>query len=1018
MRSIGMRRVIGYGAIAAAFALLLFAWMKWRPSAQIRKHVGATVAQLPLSFELNRGQAAPDAKFVARGTGYALLLTGSGEQVLALNSQPHQTPDWHVERQQQASSGSEPRERAERALLRLEFPGSNPAPHVQGEQPMAARSNYLIGNDPGKWLIGVPHYARVRYQEVFPGVDVLYYAKDRQLEYDFIVQPGTDPDSIRMTVQGALGIEQGDSDSLALKTAAGSVLLHKPVAYQQGPGGRTEVACNYVLEKGEVRFGLGDYDHSQVLRIDPVLSYSKPQDALIRAIAVDASGNSYLAGTAGSANFPTTPGAFQHTNGGNADAVINKLDPTGSTLLFATYLGGSGSDSANSIAIDSSGNVIVAGTTRSSNFAISHAFQSTLLGTEDAFFSKLNTDGTQLLYSTYLGGSGAESALGVALVSSGRAVMTGVTSSSNFPTSVGAFQPVSGGGADAFIAKLDTTKSGAASLLFSTYLGGSNRDAAGAIAVDATGTVFVTGLTISSNFPTASPLQATCASCPSGSDTGLIPAAVADVFVTKLNATGTALVYSTFLGGNSGDAGNAIAVDSVGNAYVAGTTFSWSNFPTTAGAFQTLHHGVADAFVSKLNAAGSALLYSTLVGGDGDDGATGVALDSSGNAYLTGFTNSWDFPTVNPLQGPGKGVCDFVLFPDGCSDALVLQMNADGSALNYSTYLGRSDINDSGTGVAVDAAGNAYVAGASDISSFTDLLDLIRFGPPSSAGNDIEPTGFAAKIGPVSVGAEPTAITLTSSPNPSSKGQSVTFTATVTPPDSSGVVNFYVDHASAGSATLNAGAATLTHASLSGGNHSITAEYFGDANFAASTSAALTQVVNNISLTAAQSSVTVTKGGTATFPLTVGQSGALTSAITFSCSGLPTGWSCGFNPTTVPAGSGATQVTLTVQTGRTTGLSLPRAPTGSPRFPGMIWLGVLVLLMLSVITGGQARKAAYLRPGFALAFSALLLLASGCGSGSSQPPQVQPPQPFTVSLAVNATSDTTTASKPFTITVK
>jgi hypothetical protein len=305
------------------------------------------------------------------------------------------------------------------------------------------------------------------------------------------------------------------------------------------------------------------------------------------------------------------------------------------------------------------------------------------------------------------------------------------------------------------------------------------------------------------------------------------------------------------------------------------------------------------------------------------------------------------------------------------------------------------------------------VAGASNISSFTDLLDLIGFGPPISASNDIEPTGFAAKIGPVSGGAEPTAIALASSPNPSSQGQSVTFTATVTPPDSSGVVNFYVDRASAGSANLNAGSAMLTHASLSGGNHSITAEYFGDANFAASTSAALTQVVNNISLTAAQSSVTVANGGRATFPLTVGQVGALTSAITFSCSGLPTGWSCGFNPTTVPAGSGATQVTLTVQTGSTTGLSLPRAPTGSRRFPGLIWLGVLVLLMLAVIAGGQARKAAYLRPGFALGFSALLLLASGCGSGSSHPPQ-----PFTVSLAVNATSDTTAASMPFTITVK
>ena len=1016
MRSMGMWKLMGY-AFAATFTLFAFAWMKWAPSERIQRHERTAVTQLPLSFEVNRGQAAGDTEFVARSAGYTMLLTDRGEPVLALDSQSHKAARPDAKRQLLASSESGLRKPTGRDVLRLRFPSGNPAPQMEGEQLLPGRSNYLLGNDPQKWLIGIPHYARVRYHGVFPGVDVLYYVNERQLEYDFIIQPGNSPDSIRMAANGAQRIEQSDSGGLILNTASGSVELHRPTAYQQGADGRREVSCNYVLDKDEIRFAIGDYDRSQVLRIDPVLSYSKPLDSFVRAIAVDASGNSYLAGSTVSANFPTTANAFQHLNGGNADAVIAKLDPTGSTLLFATYLGGNGYDSANSIAIDSSGDVVVAGTTRSTNLPINHAFQSTLLGTEDSFLSKLNTDGTQLLYSTYLGGSGSEWALGVALDSSGRAAMTGVTSSSNFPTSLGALQTIFGGGDwDAFIAQIDTTKSGVASLLFSTYLGGSNRDAGGAVAVDVTGSVFVTGLTISSNFPTANPMQASCASCPTGSDTNLVPAGVADAFVSKLNATGTALVYSTFLGGNSGDAGNAIAVDSAGNAYVSGTTFSWRGFPTTAGAFQTTlgdDGGYGDGFVFKLDSSGSVPVYSTLVGGDGDDRFVGIALDRSDNAYLTGFTNSTDFPSVDALQGPGGGVCDFVLFPDYCSDVVVAELNASGSALLYSTYLGHANINESGTAIAVDSAGNTYVAGATNIIGDTDLLSLIRLGPPSSASNDIEPTGFVAKIGRASIGTGPTSVSLTSSPNPSSIGQSVTFTATVTPPGASGVVNFRVDNASIGSVTLNAGEAKLSHAPLSGGNHSFRAEYLGDARYAASTSASLTQIVNSISLTAAQSSATTAKGGTATFPLTVGQTGSLASAITFSCSGLPGGWSCGFNPAIVSAGSGPTQVALTVQAGSATAQNLPRALMGSFRSPGITWPGFLALLTLAIVLRGRVRKVICLRPAVALACAALLLLASGCGSDSSQQPQSSK-----VNFTVNAESDTTTTSMPLTIVVR
>lgn len=999
MRVVNRRRVAALIVLASLVALFI-TWMNWIPSAPTRKHKVVT-AQLPLTFEVNRGQAAADAKFVARGSGYALLLTDRGEPVLALHGRPRRPVQPHSERNRQARRADELREPAERVLLRLEFPGSNPAPLVQGEQPMPGHSNYLTGNDPKKWLTGVPHYARVRYHEVYSGVDLLYYAKDQQVEYDFIVRPGTNPDSIRLRVKGAQGIDRGELGSLALKTAAGRVLLNKPVAYQQGPDGEREVACNYLLDKGEVRFALGDYDRSQVLRIDPVLSYAARLDAFINAIAVDASGNSYLAGTTHSANFPTTPGAFQPTHGGTSDALIAKLDPTGSTLLFATYLGGSGRDFAGGIALDSSGNVIVAGYTDSANFPTANAFQSACASCPstnfDAFVTKLNATGMQVLYSTYLGGLGLDLASGVALDASGRVLVTGSTNSSNFPTSTGAYQAAYGGNDDAFIAKVDTTKSGTASLLFSTYLGGSGEDAGSAIALNAEGFAFVTGRTRSANFPTANAFQSACASCAA-------PILEYDAFVSKLNPNATALVYSTFLGGNARDTASDIVVDSIGNAYVAGHTSS-NDFPITTGAFQTSFHGLADAFVTKLNTAGAALQYSSFIGGGDFDAATGIALDSSGNAYLSGLSSSADFPTVNPLQGYGGGACDINGFGFGpCSDAIVTQINTSGSMLIFSTHLG-GGADDFGAGIAVDTAGNAFVAGTAGVTF-----------PSTQGALQMSGAGFAAKISRVNTGTQPTSATLTSSPNPSNQGQSVTFTATVTPVGATGLVIFRDGNTVIGSASLNdSGLAAFSPSSFSGASHSITVEYLGDADFAPSTSTVLTQVVNSISLMAAQTSATVSRGGTATFPLTVGQAGALTSAIAFSCSGLPVGWNCGFNPMTVPAGSGPTQVTLTLQVGSATAQSLPRTPIMESPLPDNAWLGAVALLMLGFLLAVRRRKLVWPRSAAVLGLTSLLLLVAGCGGVSDRQ---SPPQPVTANFTVNAASGSTTASTTLIITVR
>jgi hypothetical protein len=376
-------------------------------------------------------------------------------------------------------------------------------------------------------------------------------------------------------------------------------------------------------------------------------------------IAVDSAGNAYVTGSTASTNFPTTPGAFQTIAGSPGDAFVTKLDPTGSALVYSTYLGGSGnSDQGLSITVDSTGNAYVTGFTDSLNFPAKNAFQPAFGGgLSDAFVTKLNAAGSALLYSTYLGGSGDEQGHGIALDSVGNVYVSGNTGSANFPVTPGVFQTALGGVGDAFVAKLDPAASGAASLLYSTYLGGNGSDEGFGIAVDSNGNAYVTGLTFSTDFPTSSGAFQTTLG---GAD---------DAFVTKLNATGSGLIYSTYLGGASLDQGNAIAVDSSGNAYVTGEADS-SNFPVTADAFLPPTGG--DAFITKLNVAGSALVFSTGFGGALRDIANGIALDSSANFYVTGVTDSTDFPTLNPFQ-PTCSSCN--LMPVTFGDAFVAKIS-------------------------------------------------------------------------------------------------------------------------------------------------------------------------------------------------------------------------------------------------------------------------------------------------------------------------------------------------------
>ncbi len=525
-----------------------------------------------------------------------------------------------------------------------------------------------------------------------------------------------------------------------LHTAGGEVRLHKPIVYEQAGGVRKEIAGRYVLRsKGQVGFEIAAYDTSKALIIDPVLSYSTYLGGSAadvgNAIAVDASGNAYVTGFTGSTNFPTKS-PFQAALG-SADAFVAKLDPTGSTLVYSTYLGGSAADFGNAIAVDATGNAYVTGNTASTNFPTKNPLQAASGGGTDAFVAKLDPTGSALVYATLLGGVAEDTGNAIAVDASGNAYVTGFTNSANFPTK-NPFQAALGGARDAFVAKLNAAGS---ALVYSTYVGGSGEDFGNGIAVDSSGNAYATGNTASTNFPTKNPLQAA-----SGGGT--------DAFVAKLDPTGSALVYSTFLGGSGSDSGNGIGVDSAGNAYVTGSTTS-PNFPT-ANPFQatcgSCTGGQGNAFVAKLNAAGSALVYSTYLGGSGNgtdgDFGNGIAVDPSNNAYVTGFTSSRNFPLASAIQAsllPQTCTFDYygTTYTIPCSNtAFVTKLNPTGSPLVYSTYLGASGGNlENGRGIAVDAAGNAYVTGRAT-SNF--LLTPGTF-QTSPGGND---DAFVAKISP------------------------------------------------------------------------------------------------------------------------------------------------------------------------------------------------------------------------------------------------------------------------------
>jgi uncharacterized repeat protein (TIGR01451 family) len=687
------------------------------------RKVIAAYGQLPLSFEANKGQSDPGVDFQARGPGYAVFLRPT-EAVLVVPGR-------------RAGSEHEGRQ----VVVTMQLVGASRSPARRGLDPLPGAVNYFRGNQRSEWTTNVSRYARVRYDAIYPGIDVVYYGNAGRLEHDFIVGAGADPGAIALRFDGAESIDIDDRGDLVLRIAGGQMRLPKPHIYQR----RTSSVAGGYVRKGErdIAFEVGSYDRSEPLIIDPVLEYSTHlgggtlDDFFNRsAIAADASGSAYITGQA--LAFPTTPGSYQPISRGSDEVFVAKMAPDGSRLIYATFIGGSSYDLGTGIAVDAAGAAYVTGNSFSADFPTTSGAPAAGGDGGRAFVAKLSADGAALVYSTRLGGSGSEHGSAIAVDSGGNAYVTG--------------ERLAGG---AFVTKLNATGT---AIVYSNLLGA---DRGRGIAVDASGNAYVTG--------DAAGVQATAGALQPN------PGGGGDAFLIKLNPGGS-IVYATNLGGSGNDYGAAIAIDPDGNAYVTGATAS-GDFPVTAGAFQTSLEGLYSnaAFVSKVNPMGSALLYSTLLASfdpainTSHAAGSGIAVDGSRHVYVVGTGN---VPPVDAFQTARFG----------SSEAFVAKLNPaafGAGGLLFATQFGGNGT-DQGHAIAVDAAGNAYLSGRTRSQNFP-TVDAMQ----STLGG-----GFVAKIAPTVRFAD-LVLSQTMAPDPVTRGDQVTYTVKVTNagPDEAGAVD-------------------------------------------------------------------------------------------------------------------------------------------------------------------------------------------------------------------------------------
>ncbi len=895
---------------------------------------------------------------------------------------------------QSATSELQPAPSVASHMFRMSLLGARPGLQGVGVNPLPAKANYFLGDDPKKWQTNLETFAKVKYEGIYPGIDLVYYGNQDRLEYDFVVSPGSSPKRIQLALEGIddARIDRSTGD-LVLLSGGAEVRFQKPSIYQlsdqpsAGSGGRKRfVDGDYTLEAGNrISFNVAAYDSSKPLVIDPVLSFFTylggmlPDFAL--HVAADATGV-YVVGATVSPDFPTAS-AFSsslHASmcGGSSsktfpcpDVFVTKLKPDGSGILYSTYLGGSRSDIGIGIAVDPNQQAYVVGETESMDFPTTNSgFQSTATSRlTRAFLTKLSSTGSQLLYSTFLGGTPGSRGTGsdpfndtfataVAVDTVGHAYLSGYTRSNSLPTTQGVVQPSAGGNSgpggvhchtggnplaacsDGFVAKFDTTISGSGSLLYATYLGGSYYDAATGIAIDSDGNAYVVGATLSDDFPIVAAFQPSrkLGRCgPAASSGGGGGHVCASAFVAKLNPGASAMVYSSYLGGTGDTAAIGVAVDSSKNAYLTGTTNA-ADFPATLGVVQ---HSLAtatcslagksitcpDAFVAKVNSNGL-LSYATFLGGNSLDLGFGIAVDSAGNAYVAGITNSTNFPTASPVQSAlASAPCPIrisgVMYNPTCPDAFLTELDPSGATLVYSTYLGGNNV-DFATAVALDASNNVYVAGGTLSPSLTT------------------PGVFQTILG--------------------SKGDAFVFKIAAPPPPTF----------------------TLAAASVGG-----------------------------------STSATVKAGQTATYNLQINEAGGFVGTVSFTCAGAPARATC--NPPSPVAVTGTTPVPFTVTVNTTAASALPPGVWRIPDTRVPFWLfAFLSLVLIALVSRHHVGVPKWRTPllwATAILFVCLSFLAA-CGGSSSGNNGNNGTPLGTSALTLTGTSGTISQNLSLTLTVQ
>jgi hypothetical protein len=572
--------------------------------------------------------------------------------------------------------------------LELSFLGANSELRPKGLMKKQGYFHYLQGNDESKWSISVPHYKQLHYDNVWNGVNLELCEDDDGLKMNWLLESPTGASSIKLRWTGANNLEIGDDGSLLVHHVLGILSDKAPMAYQLIDGNMVLVSCRYRLDnETDFSFELGsEYRSDLPLVIDPLLQYSTYLGGdgytyLESNCASDPQGSNYIAGFTGSTDFPLTPGAFQTVNAGFTDVFVTKFTPDGSGLIYSTLIGGSGNDSCYGMALDSKNCVYVVGSTNSEDYPITPGvFQSSYLNAlETGYVTKLSADGSSLIYSTYLGGNASSQGNNIVVDTLGYAYITGNTTSTDFPVTPGAYQTTFVGTdlrTDTTITKLSPNGS---SLVYSTYLGGSNTDNSRGIAIDSQGCAYVSGFTLSTDFPTTP-----------GAFQTTIPYN-GSAYVTKFSPDGSILDYSTYLGGNSSTFSTDIIVDSQGCAYVTGMTAS-TNYPVTQGTFQTVYGGgMYDGYITKFAPDGQSLICSTYLGGNGLDRINRIALDAQERVYVTGYTESSDFPITPQVVYSEKS---------GEVDVLISIFSQDLSQLIVSRYLGGTT-NNQGVGITV-----------------------------------------------------------------------------------------------------------------------------------------------------------------------------------------------------------------------------------------------------------------------------------------------------------------------------